>query len=93
MEGAAVVLVEAIEWGLIGLVCGGLLMTAGNGIYTLGCIGATLIMGIDFYWWGISGEARSDQLWIFVVFIVVAFVIWLLGRVCRHVFDNFTHST
>ena len=68
-------------------------MTAGNGIYTLGCIGATLIMGIDFYWWGISGEARSDQLWIFVVFIVVGFVIWLLGRVCRYVFDIFTHST
>ena len=68
-------------------------MTVGNGIYALGCIGATLIMEIDFYWWAISGDARSDQLWIFVVFIVVAFVIWLLGRVCRRVIDNFTNST
>ena len=34
-------------------------MTVGNGIYTLGCIGATLIMGIDVYWWGISGEPAA----------------------------------
>jgi hypothetical protein len=66
---------------------------SGNVFEYLGGIVAALIIGIDVYWWAISGNARSDQVGMFVAFIIVAFIAWFLGRMCRHVFDNFTHST
>ena len=70
-------------------------MTVGSGnvFEYLGGIVAGLIIGIDVYWWAISGNARSDQVGMFVGFIILAFIAWFLGRMCRRVFDTLAHST
>ena len=42
----------------------------------LGGIVAALIIGIDVYWLAIEGNARSDQVGMFVGFIILAFIAW-----------------
>jgi len=53
----------------------------GEVLYWLGCAVAMLIVVFDFFVWLKQGYA-NDGLTLFV-FIVIAFIIWIIGRACR----------
>jgi uncharacterized membrane protein YvlD (DUF360 family) len=65
-------------------------MTArlGNVLYWLGCIVAALVMVLGVAEYVMEGHSRSDGVWIFLGFIVVAFIAWIIGRACRYVFGG-----
>jgi hypothetical protein len=59
----------------------------GNVLYWLGCIvaGLSVLVGVAAY---VEEHNKSGGLFVTGFFIVVALVVWLVGRACRYVLSG-----
>jgi hypothetical protein len=62
-----------------------MLVRSGNVLYWIGCIIAALIVGVAIALYVNEGSARSDDLPMVGFLILIAAIVWTIGRVCRHV--------
>jgi hypothetical protein len=72
------------------LISGAMTMLArlGNVLYWLGCILAALIITAAIVEWFGEAQYRSNGWAIVFEFAVFAFVVWVIGRMCRYVLSG-----
>jgi hypothetical protein len=64
---------------------GNMLARLGHLLYWLGCIFAGLTVIYAGVIYSTEGYARSEGAGLLVVFALMAFAVWLIGRACRYV--------
>jgi hypothetical protein len=61
-----------------------MLARLGKVLYWLGCIIASVIVALDAFMW-LTIWQQQGELGYFILFAVIAFLVWLVGRLCRYV--------
>jgi hypothetical protein len=60
-----------------------MLARLGRVLYWLGCIIASVIVALDAYMWVMIWQ-QQGELGYSIFFVVIAFLVWLVGRLCRY---------
>jgi hypothetical protein len=60
----------------------------GNVLYWLGCIIAALVAAIGIGVYVVEGHGRGDGMMMLVVFLILAFIPWLIGRALRYILSG-----